>query len=155
MGLVAIFPVFLPVLAVLSQTSGAAYWLSFGITINAAWVLLAAGLAVNQAARVLGLEGTTLSSVAVVVLTGTVCLEFWLTGLIGDNPFKSPLAFFPVATWALGWVFFHLKTISAEENPHAKRILPLYGSSFIIFYKWCALILAVVFIGLEVVLCTK
>jgi hypothetical protein len=153
--LTATFPAFLQILAALAQTSGTAYWLSFGITINAAWVLLAAGLGLNQAARALGLEGTTLSTVAVVVLIGTVCLELWLTGFIGDNQFNSPLAFFPVAVWALGWVCFHLKSLSVEENPHAKRILPLYGSKFILFYKWSALILAGVFIGLEAVLCTK
>merc|ERR1711974_415563 len=46
-------PCFLKLVAVLAALPplGAAYWFSFGITINAAWVLLAAGLTINQAGR--------------------------------------------------------------------------------------------------------
>jgi len=148
--LLATPPAFLQVVAVLADASGAAYWLSFGMTINAAWVLLAAGLTVNQAARAVGLEGASLSAVAMVVLAGTVYLELWITGIVGENQLNSPAAFFPVATWALLWIFSHLKSLSADMNPHAKRILPLYGSNFILFYKWSALSLAILFIALEI-----
>lgn len=148
-------PAFLQLVAALAGSSGSAYWLSFGMTINAAWVLLAAGLTVNQAARAVGLEGASLSAVAVAVLAGTVCLELWITGLIGDNQYKSPVAFFPVATWALWWIFSHLKTDDPAHAgaSHAKRILPLYGSNFILFYRWSAATLAIVFVGLEIKLC--
>lgn len=152
--LLATPPAFLQVVAALAGTSGAAYWYSFGMQINAAWVLVAAGVSVSQAAVGYGLEGAPLSGVAIAVLVGTVCLELWITGFIGHNEFKSPLAFFPVATWALLWVFVHLKDLSAETNEHAKRILHLYGSSFIQLYKWAALVLAIAFIGCEVKLCT-
>lgn len=144
----------LQVVDALTSTAGVEYWISFGMTINAAWVLLAAGLTVNQAARAIGLEGAPLSAVALVVLACTVCLEAWITGLIGENRFNSPLAFFPVATWALLWVFSYLNTASPDTDPHRKRILPLYGSNFISFYKWSALILGVAFVGLELKLCT-
>jgi hypothetical protein len=143
---------FMPMVAALSETTGPAYWLSFGITINAAWVLLAAGLTVNQAARAVGLVGASLSAVAVLVLAATVALELWLTGLVGSNPLHSPPAFLPVATWALGWVAFNLK--NTEENAHKQRILPLYGSQFILGYRWSSMALAVLFVALEIKVCT-
>mmetsp|Transcript_84305 Transcript_84305/g.161184 ORF Transcript_84305/g.161184 Transcript_84305/m.161184 type:complete len:286 (+) Transcript_84305:48-905(+) len=144
---------FLKLVAALADLSGAAYWVSFGMTVNAAWVLMAAGLTVNMAARAVGLEGAPLSAVALVVLAGTVCLELWITGFVGDNHWKSPAAFFPVATWALLWIFSNLRTVASGSDDHAKRILPLYGSSFAVFFKWCALTLAVLFVVLEVALC--
>jgi len=155
--LLATVPAFLQLVSKLAGLSAgsAAYWFSFGLTINAAWVLLAAGLSVNQAARAVGLEGMSLSFVALAVLSGTVCLELWITGFLGGDRFQSPKAFFPVATWALFWVFRSLSSFPEETSDHAKRLLPLYGSTFIIFYKWCALTLAIVFIVLEVVLCRR
>lgn len=150
--LVATPPAFLNVVSALAGASGMVYWLTFGMTINAAWVLLAAGLAVNQAARGVGLEGMPLSVVAMTVLVGTVYLELWITGLVGNSRLGSPVAFFPVATWALFWIFSHLQNMPADKSDHEKRILPLYGSTFIVFFKWCALFLAVAFVGLEVLL---
>jgi hypothetical protein len=153
--LIATPAAFLQMVAWCSSLSGAAYWCAFGITVNAAWVLLAAGLSVNQAARALGWQGTALSATAIVVLSGTVVLEFWITGLIGSNPFHTPLAFFPVATWALLWIVSNLKDVAPEPSDHAKRILPLYGSTFINIYKCIAIALAVAFLGLEVMLCMR
>jgi hypothetical protein len=146
---------FLQTVASCSSLTGVAYWLALGITVNAAWVLLAAGLAINQAARAIGLEGTALSATAMVVLISTIGLLFWITGLVGNNPFHTPRAFFPVATWALFFIFQNLKDAAAGESDHAKRILPLYGSSFIEIYKWTCIALAVAFIGLEIVVCVK
>merc|ERR1712012_473048 len=138
-----------------SSLSGVAYWCAFGITVNAAWVLLAAGLAINQAARAIGLQGAALSAAAIAVLGATIVLELWITGLIGSDPFHAPLAFFPVATWALLWIFANLKDVAAAESDHAKRILPLYGSTFVEAYKWIAVVVAGAFVGLEVVLCVR
>jgi len=143
---------FLQIVFALKDTSGTAYWLSFGMTINAAWVLLAAGLSVNQAARAVGLQGAVLSAVALFVLAVTVFLEIWITGLVGDSRLGSPLAYFPVATWALFWIYTNLK---ADASDHAKRILPMYGSNFIQLYKWSACFLAVGFGVLEAMLIAK
>jgi len=147
--LVCTAPCFLKVVAILATLppAGAAYWFSLGITVNAAWVLLAAGLSVNQAGRALGLAGAPISTVAVTVLSVTVCLELWITGLVGAAPFALPKAFLPVATWALLWVFYYLR-----NDEHVNRILPLYGSNFIEFYKWSALLLALGALVLEFVL---
>lgn len=148
----------------------AAYWISYGVTINAAWVLLAAGLTVNLSAIALGLRGALLASVAVLVLAGTIVLELYITGLIGSSPFNSPTAFFSVGVWALFWVFLNLKDVSMDKlqsesllngaesevgsSDHAKRIIPLYGSAFVVFYKWSALLVLILFVGLEALVCT-
>jgi len=141
---------------------GTPYWVSYGMTINAAWVIMAAGLGVNMMAKVAGLKGAALSSVALCVLAGTVYLELNITGLIGNGLFgayNSPTAFFSVATWALFWIFMNLKNIpaedGAEESDHAKRILPLYGSTFIVFFKRLILLLILVCVGLEVMVCMR
>lgn len=149
--LVCTAPCFLKVVAILATlpSAGAAYWVSLGITVNAAWVLLAAGLSVNQAGRALGFAGATLSTLAVAVLSVTVCLELWITGLVGAAPFGSPKTFLPVVTWALLWVFYYLRKLPSDADEHGKRILPLYGSNFIVFYKWIALLLALGALVLE------
>jgi len=149
--LVCTAPCFMKVVAILATLppAGAAYWFSLGITVNAAWVLLAAGLSVNQAGRALGFAGAPLATVAVTVLSVTVCLELWITGLVGAAPFASPKAFLPVATWALLWVFYSLRKLPSDVDDHGKRILPLYGSNFIQFYKWSALLLALGALVLE------
>jgi len=137
---------------------GAAYWVSYGITINAAWVIMAAGLGVNMMAKVAGLKGTALSSVALFVLAGTVYLELNITGLIGGGLFgvyNSPTAFFSVAAWALFWIFMNLKNIPEEDSDHAKRILPLYGSTFVVFFKRLILLLILVCVGLEATVCMR
>lgn len=137
---------------------GTPYWVSYGITVNAAWIIMAAGLGLNMIARVAGLRGAALFAVALSVLAGTVYLELNITGLIGDSLFgayNSPTAFFSVAIWALFWVFRYLKNIPAEESSHANRILPLYGSTFVVFYKWVALLLLLVCIVLEAVVCMR
>eukprot|EP00928_Gymnodinium_smaydae_P080921 TRINITY_DN64521_c0_g1_i1.p1 TRINITY_DN64521_c0_g1~~TRINITY_DN64521_c0_g1_i1.p1 ORF type:complete len:301 (+),score=53.50 TRINITY_DN64521_c0_g1_i1:65-904(+) len=147
-------PVFLKVCLVLGTltTGSSAYWISYGVTINAAWVLLAAGLTVNICGVAAGLEGTPLSAVAVVVLSATVVLELYITGFIGNNPFNSPTAFFPVAIWALFWVCKNLKNITSEGHERGKRILPLYGSSFARIYLAAAAVALVAFVALQTVL---
>jgi hypothetical protein len=145
------------------ETNIVAYWLSYGVTINAAWVLLAAGLTVNLSAVAAGLQGHILCAVAVLVLAATICLELYITGLVGSNVYRSPTAFFSVGVWALFWVFKYLKDMpegSAEvlcerSADHAKRIMPLYGSTFVAFYKWSALAVLLVFAGLEVFVCVR
>lgn len=141
-------------LAVL-QDGTAAYWISYGVTINTAWILLAAGLTVNTAARAVGLQGVMLSAAAISVLSGTVCLELYITGLIGSNPYNSPTAFFSVGVWALFWVFHNLKDVSSEESEHGKRIMFLYGSTFVNGYKWLALLTMFSFVGLEYLVCMR
>jgi hypothetical protein len=145
---------FLQVINALSTTTGAVYWLSLGITINAAWVLFAAGLSINQAARAIGLQGTALSALTLMVLAWIVYLELWITGFIGEDKFSSPVAFFPVATWAFSWIFSNLGGFSTDTNAHVKRLLPLYGSNFVFFFKWTAFALAVGSMLLEFRLCT-
>lgn len=150
-------PVFLKAVECLSrlQDGTAAYWISYGITINTAWILLAAGLTVSTAARAAGLQGAALSAVAIFVLSGTFCLELYVTGLIGGNPYDSPTAFFSVGVWALFWVFQNLKDVSSEESEHGKRIMLLYGSNFVNCYKWLALLTMFTFVGLEVLVCMR
>merc|ERR1712179_892831 len=99
------------------------------------------------------LEGAPLSAVALIVLAATVTLELYITGLVGSNPYNFPTAFFSVGVWALFWVFKSLKDMPAVECEHAKRIMPVYGSNFVVFYKWCAFVLLWVFVGLEVLVC--
>jgi len=146
--------VFIQCVAALKTATGTAYWLSIGIQINAAWVLLAASISINQAARGAGLEGAFLSAVAVLVLVVIVFLELMIVGLVGGNELQSPVAFFPVGVWALLWVFKYL-SFASETDDHAKRILPLYGSNFILFYKWSSLVLAIAFVLLEVAVLMK
>lgn len=156
--LIATPPVFLEACKVLAGVSpGAPYWISYGITMNTAWVLLAAGLTVNGAAVGAGLRGAALSATAILVLGLTVSLELFITGLIGSNPYNTPTAFFSVGIWALFWVFKYLQNIPSKSEPseHATRILPLYGSTFVVFYKWCALVLLLTFVCLEVVVCMR
>lgn len=150
--IVSIVPCFLKVVAVLSslETGSTVYWLTFGLTINAAWILMASGLALAMSARALGFVGTPLCVWSLVVLILTVCLELWITGFCGTDSLRSPPAFLLVAAWALYWIFFSLKGYPPEENDHVKRLLPLYGSSFMTFYKWCTLVLIIVFLALEV-----
>jgi len=128
-----------------------AYWVSYGITINTAWVILAAGINVNIAALAAGFKGMLLSMVAILVLALTVFLELNITGLIGSNSYNSPTAFFPVGIWALFWIF---KNLNAESD-HVKRITPLYGSTFVTFYKLCTLFLLCLFICLQVLVCVR
>lgn len=156
--LVATPPAFLEACKVLTGVSaGAPYWISYGITVNTAWVLLAAGLTVNGAAVGAGLRGAALSATAILVLALTVTLELYITGLIGSNPYNTPTAFFSVGIWALFWVFMYLKDIpsTSDLSEHGKRILPLYGSNFVVFYKWCALVLMLTFVCLEVAVCMR
>lgn len=147
------------------EPGSTAYWVSYGITINAAWILLAAGLTVSLSARAAGLKGAPLSAVAIIVLVGTIVLELYITGFFGRDPYGSPTAFLTVGAWALFWVFMHLKGYPAKESDnddqpsaslvHAQRILFLYGSDFVIFYKWTSLVALGLFVVLEVLLCIR
>lgn len=143
------------------QPGGAAYWFSYGITINTAWVLLAAGLTVNQSAVAAGMQGSAASAIAIIVLAVTFSLELWITGLIGSNPFNYPTAFFSVGIWALFWVFMNLKyigegqEISERDSGHEKRMLQIYGSKFVGAYKWLALLILVCFVALEILVCVR
>lgn len=136
--LVCTAAVFLKAVSILSCIQvELAYWISYGITINAAWVFMAAGVNLNMAAAALGSgHASALCVSATFVLMLTVCLELWITGLVGSDPFESPTAYLPVAAWALFWVCAHL-----GEAAHVSRISPLYGTSFIVFYRGCAAIL--------------
>lgn len=163
--LIAIPLAFFPAVRALSDMSGRAYWLSLGITVNAAWVVLAAGLSVNMSALALGLRGGDLELLSIAVLVVTIVIELWITGFIPIFKVQlNNLAFLPVAIWALGWIVHHLNggwnildlaTVSAEGNSHVERILPLYSSNYIMFYKWTALVLVFIFIALEIRLCKK
>jgi len=145
------------------QPGGAAYWVSYGITINTAWVLLAAGLTVNMCGVAGGMQGSAAAAVAITVLAGTFGLELWITGLIGSNPFNYPTAFLSVGIWALFWVFMNLKYIPSQEGAelserdagHQKRMLQIYGSTFVGAYKWIALLTLVCFVGLEILVCVR
>lgn len=140
-----------------------AYWVSYGITINAAWVLLAAGLTVNLCGIAAGLKGAPAQAIAIFVLAGTCGLELYITGLVGPNPYNYPTAFLSVGIWALFWVFQNLKFIPAKDGAelserdagHAKRMLLVYGSTFVSCYKWVALLTLCLFAGLEVVICSR
>eukprot|EP00929_Paragymnodinium_shiwhaense_P060411 TRINITY_DN30176_c0_g1_i1.p1 TRINITY_DN30176_c0_g1~~TRINITY_DN30176_c0_g1_i1.p1 ORF type:complete len:291 (-),score=36.51 TRINITY_DN30176_c0_g1_i1:423-1295(-) len=131
------------------------YWFAYGISINAAWVLLAAGLSINQIGRGLGWEGLPLMLTALFVVAATVGLELWITGFVGEAPFGSPTAFLSVATWAFFWVFMNLRKFPQEEDGHTTRLLPLYGSNFISFYKWMAFLLMIGAAGGEYLLLTR
>lgn len=143
------------------QAGGMAYWVSYGVTINTAWVLLAAGLTVNLCGAAIGLEGMKAAAVAFSVLAGTFGLELWITGLIGSNPFNYPTAFFSVGIWALFWVFQNLKYIPAKgelderDAGHSERMLRIYGSDVVNCYKWTALFIMCSFIGLEILVCAR
>jgi len=146
-------PVFQQATAALVPATGVAYWVTLGITANTAWVILAAGLGVNQMGRAAGLEGRALSAVAMIVLISTLVLELFITGFIGKNPYNSPKAYLVVGIWGLFWIFQNLKGIPSEEaSEHEQRILPLYGSRFVVFYKWCVVAIAIVFAVLEAVM---
>ena len=100
--LLSTLPVFLKAVSIVSRIQvEQAYWVSYGITINAAWILMAGFVSLNMAS----VAFSHTAMIAMLLLVGAVCLELWITGLIGSDPFDSPTAFLPVATWALTWVY--------------------------------------------------
>lgn len=143
--LVCTAPVFLKAVAVVSSIQKEqAYWISYGITINAAWILMAAGVSLNMAS--VAFRHSSLSTIAMIVLVTIVCVELWITGLVGNDPFDSPTAFLPVAAWALFWVCVQL-----GDAEHVARISPLYGSNFISVYRCCAALLFGFALGSQVI----
>lgn len=135
--LVCTAPVFLKAVSILSSIEdNQPFWISYGITINAAWVLMAAGLTLNMAGIALGLS--FMPFVAMFVLFLVVILQLWIAGFIGNDPFNSPTAYLPVFAWALFWVCVNL-----GDARHLARISANFGSGFITLYRCCAALLFV------------
>lgn len=135
--LVSTAAVFLKVVSVMSSIEASApFWISYGITINAAWVLMAAGLSLNMSGVALGLSFC--SVIVMLVLMLTVILQLYIGGFLGSDPFGSPTAYFPVFAWALFWVFMNL-----GDAEHVARISSNFGNGFNTFYRICAVLLIV------------